>query len=126
MAKTFKHATGTLVLRDDQILHLKIKEGIDGSVSDVKTYVAQKRLWSKEKLGLIIDRHESYSAGVDIFEQGMKDLDQDFAAIAYVVYSKVGKVASETVISHELENIPTKIFYSMDEAVSWLKKTMSE
>ena len=27
-AKTFEHTTGTLVLRDDQILHLKIKEGI--------------------------------------------------------------------------------------------------
>lgn len=121
MVKTFETATGTLVLREDQILHLKIKEGIDGSIADVDTFLAQKRLWSKEKLGLIIDRQEAYSAGMDIFTQGLQNVEREFTAIAYVVYSKLGKFASEEVIAYNLGIIPTNIFHSIEEATSWLK-----
>ena len=124
MEKKFETATGTLVLREDQILHLKIKAGIDASIADVDTFLAQKRLWSKEKLGLIIDRQEAYSAGMDIFMQGLEDVDREFGAIAYVVYSKLGKLASEEVIAYNFETIPTKIFYSIEEAISWIKKIL--
>ena len=125
MVKTFENATGTLVLREDQILHLKVKEGNDASVADVDTFLAQKRLWSKKKLGLIIDRQEAYSAGMDIFMQGLQDVDREFAAIAYVVYSKLGELASEEVIAYNFETIPTKIFYNREEAISWIKKNLS-
>lgn len=126
MAKSFENATGTIFLRDDGIVHVKIKEGIDASVSDAKDFLAQKRQWSKEKLGLIIDRQEAYSAAIDIFRDGMPDIDAEFTAIAYVVYSKFGKIASEEVISYQLGTVPTKIFHNLDEAVSWLKKMQSQ
>lgn len=126
MVKTFKSPTGTLVLRDDQILHLKVKEGIDASIADVESFLVQKRLWSKEKLGLIIDRQEAYSAGMEIFMHGLQHVDREFAAIAYVVYSKLGKLASEEMIAYNFETIPTKIFYSFEEAVSWIKNIPTE
>jgi len=126
MAKSFENATGTFFLRDDGIIHLKVKEGVDSSVSDVKNYLAQKRRWSKEKLGLIIDRKEAYSAGIDIFRDGLPDIDTEFTAIAYVVYSRFGEIASEEVISHQLGTVPTKIFHNLDKAISWLKKMQSQ
>lgn len=126
MVKTFRSAAGTLVLRDDQILHLKVKDGIDGSIADVDTFLGQKRLWSKEKLGLIIDRQNAYSTGVDIFMQGLQDVESEFAAIAYVVYSKLGEIASEEMIAYNFETIPTKIFYSIEDAISWIKINLSE
>ena len=126
MAKTFEHSTGTLTLYSNRILHLKVKEGVDASVSDVEAFIEQKRRWKKDKMGLIIDRQEAYSASVEIFERGIDDLDRDFAAIAYIAYSEMGEIASKEVIAHRLANIPTKIFYDLEEAVNWLEKTLSE
>lgn len=126
MDKIFEHKAGTLTLRDDGIMHLRVKEGIDATRSDVNDIIAQKRLWNKNKVGLIVDRQEAYSTGVEIFNQEIEDIFREFAAVAYVVYSKLGKIASEEVISHRLENVPAKIFRNEVEAVFWLKKVLSE
>ena len=109
-----------MVLRDDGILQVNFKAGVELTRADVTTLLWQKTIWTDKKVPLLADYRTSHSTHFDVFVQGLSDVVNELSAVAYVVDSSVGQRAAEDEREHFFEGLPAEVFFSMRAAEAWL------
>ena len=120
MEKQFENKAGKLWLREDGILQLQANEGIEFSRQNAIEFLSKARSWAEKKIPLLVDRSNSYSTSFEIIDE-TNEILKTISAIAYVVNSDAAEKASELAKDLFFEEMPVKIFFSVEEAVNWLK-----
>jgi hypothetical protein len=100
-------------LREDGILQVEIKEGIEFTKADADALLAQKVSWTKERLHLLIDLRKLHSTVTDVFLEGFADVIKELRVVAYVVESTVGQQLAEIEIGVLFDLLPAKIFFPL-------------
>jgi len=108
------------MLRDDGILQVNYKEGVEITRADVTSLLWQKTIWTEKKVPLLADYRTSHSIHFDVFVQGVADVVNELSAIAYVVESSVGQRVAKEEKEHFFEGLPVEIFFSMRAGEDWL------
>jgi len=118
--KQFENKAGKLWLREDGILQLQANEGIEISRQNAIEFLSKARSWTEKKIPLLVDRSNRYSTSFAIIDE-TDEIIKTISGIAYVVNSSVAEKASELAKDLFFEEIPVKIFFSIEAAVNWLK-----
>jgi len=110
-----------MLLREDGILEIRFKEGIEITKRDAAELLAQKIEWTEARIPLLIIRNRGISVAQDLLMYGLDGLENAFTAFAEVVGSEIAHKATEIEQDFIFPMTTTKIFYSEEEAVKWLE-----
>ena len=109
----------TLELDDNNIIHVKGKEGVDVTKSDFELIDNWIEKFNLEKQIIFADRSQSYSHTFDAQKMLMRK--KNITALAMYVTTPVKLELAEMAKDVYLRNFPVKVFTDKKEALTWLK-----
>lgn len=121
--KTIELETARVQLREDNIIHIHIKEGREMHLNDaIKVVEAMGTLGNKQKYPVLIDCGEfaTIDKEVRIFSAS-KEANIYTLADAIAYHSWAHKLLIDFYINHNKPTIQTKVFTDNEAAVVWLK-----
>jgi len=121
--KTIDLKTSTVSLREDGIMHVHIKAGLEMQRKDVAEVVeAIGKLGNRKKFPVLIDCDEFSAVDKDawIFAES-KEANIYTAADAVAYHSLAHKLLADFYKNHMADEIPTKVFENNESAINWLK-----
>ena len=90
MTRASVYRAGNMWFRDDGILQVDIKKGIEFTSADAGDMLKQKIAWTAKRVPLLVDYRASHSTHFDVFIEGFEHVAQELSAVAYVVDSSMG------------------------------------
>ncbi len=117
MGRSIETSVARVVLRQDQIVEILVKEGVDITLKDAEELIASIRsLASGLKLVMVIHRPHSIQNDARVELLGSPYAD----ALAFISSSAIGTTVYETLLKMNPPPYPVRIFSRQSQAVEWL------
>lgn len=113
--------TATMLLDEDGILHVKLRDGAQIGLSDVQNHyrVTQRLLEGKKGL-VLVDARVKYSFSAEARTYVASQSAESRLATAVLVSSRAGKHLANLYLRINRPVSPTRLFTKEKEAVRWL------
>ncbi len=121
--KTIELKTTSVSLRDDGIMHIHIKGGVEMDLADAVAVVeAIGKLGGMKKFPVLIDCEEFSAVDKEarIFSAS-KEANIYTLADAVAYHSLAHQLFANFYVNHNKPDVPTKVFPDNEAAISWLK-----
>jgi hypothetical protein len=113
--------TASMVLGDDGILRITIKEGASVQLEDAKNhYRVTQRLLNDQKGLVLLDGRANYSISIEAKAYIREMNAKTRIATAVLVGSRTSKHLTNFVLSFSGSPVPTRSFTDKQEAENWL------
>lgn len=126
--KTIDLKASIVSLREDGIMHVHIKAGVEMQRKDVVEVVETiGKLGNKRKFPVLIDCEEFSSVDKEAWVYAeSKEASIYTSADAVAYHSLAHKLLADFYRNHNDRKIPTKVFKNNDSAITWLKSFAKE
>ena len=111
------------LLRDDGILVVRIKEGVEVDIEGVKeNFKATFEMMEGRRCLAIIDARVIFNSTQEARDYAALNAPHFRIAEAALINSLAIRIITNFYINFNKPSVPTRMFTSMDEAIKWLKE----